>query len=98
MDEGDAVAREIVADAAGELALAARSVAEKLEMRGVQFPLVLSGGAFRGVPSLLTDLTSRVADVVPRAQPRLLDVEPAMGAVRLAVAEARGGARIPTYV
>ena len=32
----------------GELALAARSVAEKLEMRGVQFPLVLSGGAFRG--------------------------------------------------
>jgi N-acetylglucosamine kinase-like BadF-type ATPase len=98
VDEGDAVAREIVADAAGELALAARSVAEKLEMRGVQFPLVLSGGAFRVVTSLLTDLTSRVADVVPRAQPRVLDVEPAMGAVRLAVAEARGGARIPTYV
>lgn len=98
VDEGDPVAREIVADAAGELALAARSVAEKLEMRGAQFPLVLSGGAFRVVTSLLTDLTSRVAEVVPRGQPRLLDVEPAMGAVRLAVAEARGGARIPTYV
>jgi glucosamine kinase len=98
VDEGDPVAREIVADAAGELALAARSVAEKLEMRGVQFPLVLSGGAFRVVTSLLADLTSRVAEVVPRGQPRLLDVEPAMGAVRLAVAEARGGARIPTYV
>ena len=98
VDEGDAVAREIVADAAGELALAARSVAEKLEMRGAQFPLVLSGGAFRVVTSLLADLTSRVAEVVPRGQPRLLDVEPAMGAVRLAVAEARGGARIPTYV
>jgi N-acetylglucosamine kinase-like BadF-type ATPase len=98
VDEGDPVAREIVADAAGELALAARSVAEKLEMRGAQFPLVLSGGAFRVVTSLLADLTSRVAEVVPRGQPRLLDVEPAMGAVRLAVAEARGGARIPTYV
>ncbi len=98
VDEGDPVAREIVADAAGELALAARSVAEKLEMRGVQFPLVLSGGAFRVVTSLLADLTIRVAEVVPRGQPRLLDVEPAMGAVRLAVAEARGGARIPTYV
>ena len=98
VDEGDPVARGIVADAAGELALAARSVAEKLEMRGVQFPLVLSGGAFRVVTSLLADLTSRVAEVVPRGQPRLLDVEPAMGAVRLAVAEARGGARIPTYV
>jgi N-acetylglucosamine kinase-like BadF-type ATPase len=98
VDEGDPVAREIVADAAGELALAARSVAEKLEMRGAQFPLVLSGGAFRVVTSLLAELTSRVAEVVPRGQPRLLDVEPAMGAVRLAVAEARGGARIPTYV
>jgi glucosamine kinase len=98
VDEGDPVAREIVADAAGELALAARSVAEKLEMRGAQFPLVLSGGAFRVVTSLLAHLTSRVAEVVPRGQPRLLDVEPAMGAVRLAVAEARGGARIPTYV
>jgi len=98
VDEGDAVARQIVAEAAGELALAARSVAEKLEMRGVQFPLVLSGGAFRVVTSLLADLTRRVADVVPRAHPRLLEVEPAMGAVRLAVAEARGGARIPTYV
>ena len=98
MDEGDPVAREIVADAAGELALAARSVAEKLEMRGAQFPLVLAGGVFRVVTSLLADLTSRVAEVAPRGQPRLLDVEPAMGAVRLAVAEARGGARIPTYV
>jgi glucosamine kinase len=98
VDEGDPVAREIVGEAAGELALAARSVAEKLEMRGAQFPLVLSGGAFRVVTSLLADLTIRVAEVVPRGQPRLLDVEPAMGAVRLAVAEARGGARIPTYV
>ena len=98
VDEGDAVARQIVAEAAGELALAARSVAEKLEMRGAQFPLVLAGGVFRVVTSLLADLTSRVADVVPRGKPRLLEVEPAMGAVRLAVAEARGGARIPTYV
>jgi N-acetylglucosamine kinase-like BadF-type ATPase len=98
VDEGDAVAREIIADGAGELALAARSVAEKLEMRGAQFPLVLAGSVFRVVTSLLTELTSRVADVVPRAQPRVLEVEPAMGAVRLAVAEAHGGARIPTYV
>lgn len=98
VDEGDAVARQIIADGAAELALAARSVAEKLHMRGVQFPLVLAGGVFRVVSALLTDLTVRVADVVPRGQPRLLDVEPAIGAVRLAVAEAHGGARIPTYV
>ena len=50
------------------------------------------------MPSLQADVTSRVAEVAPRSQPSLLDVEPAIGAVHLALAEARGGARIPTYV
>jgi N-acetylglucosamine kinase-like BadF-type ATPase len=96
--EGDAVARQIVSEAAGELVTAVRSVAERLEMRGRQFPLVLAGSIFRIMPSLLSDVTARVAEVAPRSEPSLLDVEPAMGAVQLALAEARGGARIPTYV
>jgi N-acetylglucosamine kinase-like BadF-type ATPase len=96
--EGDAVARQIVSEAASELVTAARSVAERLELRGVQFPLVLAGSIFRVMPSLLADVTTRVAEVAPRGQPSLLDVEPALGAVHLALAEARGGARIPTYV
>jgi hypothetical protein len=75
-----------------------RSVAERLEMRGVQFPLVLAGSIFRVMPSLLAHVTTRVAEVAPRGEPSLLDVEPAVGAVQLALAEARGGARIPTYV
>ena len=50
------------------------------------------------MPSLQADVTARVAEVAPRSQPSLLDVEPALGAVHLALAEARGGARIPTYV
>jgi N-acetylglucosamine kinase-like BadF-type ATPase len=96
--EGDPVARQIVSEAAAELVTAARSVAERLELRGTQFPLVLAGSIFRVMPSLLADVTSRVAEVAPRSQPFLLDAEPALGAVHLALAEARGGARIPNYV
>lgn len=97
-DDGDVVARQILSGAADELALAVRSVATRLEMRGLQFPLVLSGSLFRIVPTLLSDVLARLAEVAPRSQPRVLDVEPAMGAVRLALAEARGGARVPQYL
>jgi len=97
-DAGDVVARQILAGAADELALAVRSVATRLEMRGLQFPLVLSGSLFRVVPTLLSDVLVRLAEVAPRSQPKVLDVEPAMGAVRLALAEAHGGARIPQYL
>jgi len=97
-DDGDVVARQILSDAADELVLAVRSVATRLEMRGLQFPLVLSGSLFRVVPTLLSDVGVRLAEVAPRSQPKVLDVEPAMGAVRLALAEARGGARIPQYL
>lgn len=97
-DDGDVVARQILASAADELALAVRSVATRLEMRGLQFPLVLSGSLFRVIPTLRSDVLARLAEVAPRSQPAVLDVEPAMGAVRLALAEARGGARIPQYL
>ena len=97
-DEGDPVAREIIAAAAAELVIGARSVAERLEMRGAQFPLVLAGSIFRVLPALKADLIQRLAEVAPRSQPRLLDAEPALGAVRLALAEARGGARLPVYI
>lgn len=97
-DDGDVVARQILASAADELTLAVRSVATRLEMRGGQFPLVLSGSLFRVLPTLLSDVLAGLAEVVPRTRPQVLDVEPAVGAVRLALAEARGGARLPQYI
>jgi N-acetylglucosamine kinase-like BadF-type ATPase len=97
-DEGDVVARRILEAAAGELALAVRSVATRLDVRGLQFPLVLAGSLFKVLPTLLADVRLRLAEVTPRCEARVLDVEPAMGAVRLALAEARGGARIPQYL
>lgn len=97
-DDGDVVAREILVEGAEELVVAARSVATRLEMRGVAFPLVLAGGLFRVLPTLRAEVLSRVVEVAPRSRPRVLDVEPALGAVRLALAEARGGARVPRYI
>jgi N-acetylglucosamine kinase-like BadF-type ATPase len=97
-DKGDAVAMQILERAADELALAAASVASRLEMRGDAFPFLLSGGVFRVVPRLVEELGRRLTEVAPRADIRPLQEEPALGAVTLALAEARGGAELPKYV
>jgi N-acetylglucosamine kinase-like BadF-type ATPase len=97
-DEGDAVAARILDEAADELVAAARSVTEQLRMRDESFEFVLAGGVFGGVPWLVRELERRLPDVAARAAVRRLAAEPAVGALRLAVAEVRGGARIPPYV
>jgi N-acetylglucosamine kinase-like BadF-type ATPase len=97
-DAGDAVAAQILARAGSELAAAASSVVSRLEMRGDVFPTVLAGGIFRGIPWLVGDVTARMSEVAPRTDVRVLDVAPAVGAVRLAVAAAHGRATIPSYV
>ena len=96
-DHGDAVAHRILESAADELALGARSVASRLEMRGDPFICVLAGGVFRVVPWLAKELPRRLAEVAPRSQVQLLEEEPALGAVRLALAAARGSVQIPRY-
>src|SRR5580765_40822 len=95
--QGDPVAVRILEHAAEELVLAARSVATRLEMRGDAFSFYLAGGVFRVVPWLVDELPRRLGEVAPRAQVQTLDEEPAVGAVWLALAETRGGARIPRY-
>ena len=92
---GDAVATRILERAADELVLGARSVTSRLEMRGEAFGFHLAGSVFRVVPWLVAELSRRLVEVAPRSSVSILDVEPAVGAVRLALAEARGGAHIP---
>jgi hypothetical protein len=58
---------------------------------------ILSGGIFRAVPWLEQELARRLPVAAPGSQVRLLDREPAAGAVTLAIQEARGGATIPAY-
>jgi len=96
-EQGDAVTTRILERAADELVLAARSVAAQLEMRGDEFTIYLAGGVFRVVPWLAKELPRRLAEVAPRCQVQILDEEPAVGAVWLAVAEASGGVRVPRY-
>jgi N-acetylglucosamine kinase-like BadF-type ATPase len=96
-DEGDAVAAAILDEAAGELVAAARSVCDRLRLRDTAFDWLLAGGVFQGVPWLAQELTRRLPGLAPSSRVRPLDAEPALGAVRLALDEARGGARVPSY-
>lgn len=82
-EQGDAVARELLAEAARALARCARAVARKLDFGTAPYPLLLAGGCFLGCPSLV-DLVGRELDL-PGARPRRLEVEAARGAVTLAL-------------
>jgi N-acetylglucosamine kinase-like BadF-type ATPase len=79
--DGDLAAEELLDQAAGHLARAARAVVAKLTFDG-GFPLVLSGGAFRACPSLPGRIEARL--LLPQAKILRLEAEPATGAVRLA--------------
>jgi N-acetylglucosamine kinase-like BadF-type ATPase len=96
-DRGDAVAADILTRAAAELTVAAASVIERLDMRGKQFRTVLSGGIFRAIPSLADSVIARLSEIAPRSDVRRLDVEAAVGAVRLALHAARGTVTLPSY-
>ena len=96
-DEGDALAIAILDRGAKELVVAAASVTNQLELTGDEFPFVLAGGMFKAVPWLREEVTRLLPKIAPRSRTILLDVEPAFGAVRLALAEIHGGARIPIY-
>lgn len=97
-DAGDAVASEILGRAAHELTVAASAVVSALGMRGDVFPTVLSGGIFRAIPALGARVTAGISEVAPRSDVRVLSVEPAAGAVYLALAAVRGEAAIPHYL
>ena len=97
-DEGDGVASEILRQGARELLACANSVVTRLGMQDEAVSFVLAGGMFQAVPWLCEELTRRLPDIAARGAVRKLDREPAYGAVLLAIADARGDARLPTYV
>jgi N-acetylglucosamine kinase-like BadF-type ATPase len=97
-DAGDATAAEILMRAGAELSAAAASVIGRLGMRGDVFRTVLAGGIFHAIPALVADVRLRLSEVAPRSDTQLLTVEPAIGAVRLALAAANGSVSIPEYV
>lgn len=96
-DEGDTVATGILKSAADELITAASAVMARLELTGKSFTFVLSGGMFQAVPWLGEQLHLQLPSLASRSTVMRLDVPPALGAVRLALAELRGDARLPVY-
>jgi len=95
--EGDAAAIGILRSAADELESSGLSVARRLGLVGSPFTFVLSGGIFRAVPWLRQELERRLPVAALASRTMLLEIEPAAGAVRLALQEARGDGRIPVY-
>jgi len=81
-ERGDAVAEQLLESAAGELACAARAVAERLEF-DAPYPLVMAGSAFAACPDLVARVSRRLE--LPLARPARLEVEAATGAVTLAL-------------
>ncbi len=95
--ENDEAAVGILRAAANELEASGLSVARRLQLDKEPFVFLLAGGIFRAVPWLREELGRRLPRAFPNATARLLESEPAAGAVSLALQEARGGARIPAY-
>ena len=96
--DGDEVAQAILAEGAGELLGAAQSVIARLDLDAEPFVCVFAGGIFQAVPWLGDELHARLVAASPRCRVVRLAVEPAMGAVRLALDELHGGALLPAYL
>jgi N-acetylglucosamine kinase-like BadF-type ATPase len=96
-EEGDVVATAILNRAADELIAAAAAVMTRLDLGERPFTFVLAGGMFRAVPWLCDQMQLLLPALAPLSAVRRLAEEPALGAVRLALAELNGGARLPVY-
>jgi N-acetylglucosamine kinase len=82
-ERGDAVARDLITHGARELALIARAVVRQLTLGPEPYTVVLAGGVFKGIPSLFEPLVAALE--LPLARAALLEVDPAQGAVNLAL-------------
>lgn len=96
-DDGDVVAAGILNRAADELITAATAVMARLELAEQEFTFVLAGGMFHAVPWLAAQMQLLLPALARHSIVMRLDREPALGAVRLALAELSGGARLPAY-
>ena len=95
-EDGDRVAGAIIDTGASELSAAAFAVADRLQLEAC--PIVLAGGIFRAVPRMREAVTQRLSARLWGSVSRMLEVEPALGAVRLALRVAAGERVVPKYI
>ena len=81
--DGDEAAETLMDQASKHLVTAARAVANQLTFPD-RYPIVLAGGAFKACPSLGRRVEALLDDL-PEVEVKLLEVDPAMGAVTLAL-------------
>jgi N-acetylmuramic acid 6-phosphate etherase len=84
-DQDDSQAREIIDQAARDLARLVEAVARKLRLADASFPLAFAGGLLTGSSRLQIRLASRLADFGLRPDPVVHVAEPVAGAVKLAL-------------
>lgn len=88
-DAGDDAAQGIINDAIREFTRSVESVIGQLDLAGENFRLVLSGGMWQAVPVLRQDFERVAKKIAPWVTVQLLEVEPARGAVQLALERGR---------
>ncbi len=88
-DRGDEAAQSIINEALREFTRSVESVIGRLDLAGEKFRLVLSGGLWKAVPVLRQDFTALAHKIAPWVEVHALGVEPARGAVQLALEHAR---------
>ena len=83
-DEGDPVARTVVKRLADEISVMAITAMRRLDLTGLATPVVLGGGVITARNPLLMDgITRQLAEAAPRAQVRVIEVPPVVGAALL---------------
>jgi N-acetylglucosamine kinase-like BadF-type ATPase len=86
--DGDAVATEILGDAAVELARAAAAVIEQLRMEQDCFQIAYVGGVFEAGELILKPMREEIMKVAPNARVEPPQEPPVIGAVKMAMATA----------
>jgi N-acetylglucosamine kinase-like BadF-type ATPase len=81
----DEVCRRILTEAGTSLAELACAVARRLKMTDSQFTVAIAGGNFKAGRKLLGPFKARIRQECPRARFAATIIEPAMGALALAV-------------
>jgi glucosamine kinase len=89
-DAGEIIARDILLEAAQNLAAIVSNLIRHLKMETESFPLGKTGGVFQHSTLLDAKLEETIRIVAPRAKIAALEVTPAVGAARLALRMAAG--------
>jgi N-acetylglucosamine kinase-like BadF-type ATPase len=90
---GDVVALGIVQQQAEEIVAMATSALRRLDLLGEPVTVVLGGGVLTaGHPVLLDRVKQSLAEVAPKAVPRVVDVPPVVGAALLGLDHTAAGA------